>query len=71
MSYPSSNQKSQVTIKGNSAFGLRQFAFPQPFPKDGLLICLVITEKFYSDLFYSEILSRMRSAEQEMCQNGT
>jgi hypothetical protein len=34
--------------------------------KAGLLICLVITEKYYS-----EILSRMRSAEQEMFHNGS
>jgi hypothetical protein len=32
---------------GNSAFGLRQSAFPQPFPKEWALLSLQFTESNY------------------------
>ena len=38
-----SNKKTKLPTSGNSAFDLRQSAFPQPFPKEWVLLSLLFT----------------------------
>jgi hypothetical protein len=48
-------KKSQITHKRQLDFYLKAVIIVPAFPKDGRLICFVITEIFYSNLLYPDI----------------